>query len=594
MSVNYSKLLGSVSKERRTSEPFVLQEAPHDEPEFDEMLRAQLEALSSPEQPFFYGDPVHLPSIAQQGVFGDSFGHVDAFNLPLELQGGIGTISSRRPSYAAELFTRSQPFTAAHQKKNLAQLAAANNYTLNLGNMPLDGLNEQFQHFSLGAGLPDYARRPLLGPPLPTHFQKGFQKSAPKNPPMASAPGYAFAPLLPFNLAPSAAMKLDNSLLLRDQYIMALEELKALFRSVSCYFQDTELSAEIMQKLKQLLTHEVVQRLVTFIKNLNSLSFNQRLLCLVVNKNGKLDLLLYPSNSNIYLQHDDLVIVDGDRGKDLVMILEPHVDVDLAILFNFLKKIEHLKSLTINDANGGSSVKGNHLGGTHSTGMKAADIAKNRLSEDNEFLITLPTKQVLRLATPKEVQKLSTKFLEEERAFITCFNKIKELGLHNGLTLINVEYQCDFKKLIFYYFANFKRVDFRGLIKELFKIFKTRIWLCAVLPHDMPELYTGSKPVNALARDLVATIPNEYSVKGKSTGLTIADFAKLPKPTYFHLRNMLHLINNVTNELQGPFYGFNVAEPAGSIFDSPTKAGSPRRAPIHPSFNPFGDDQKRL
>ena len=43
--------------------------------------------------------------------------------------------------------------------------------------------------------------------------------------------------------------------------------------------------------------------------------------------------------------------------------------------------------------------------------------------------------------------------------------------------------------MIFYYFAGFKRIDFRGLIKELFKIYKTRIWLCAVLPYNKPELY---------------------------------------------------------------------------------------------------------
>lgn len=197
--------------------------------------------------------------------------------------------------------------------------------------------------------------------------------------------------------------------------------------------------------------------------------------------------------------------------------------------------------------------------------MDASTIINKHSNEDNEFIITLPTKQVLRFATPKEIQKLSGKFLEEKKAFITCFNKIKELGLNNDLTLINVEYQCDFKKLIFYYYAGFKRIDFRGLIKELFKIYKTRIWLCAVLPYDRRELYTNLAKENTGGElSTLGSIPKEYELSNEQIlNFSVREFNKLPKPTYFHLRNMYSLVLNLESDLKGKFYGFTQMSDVG-------------------------------
>lgn len=610
-------------------------------PEFEGLLLSKLSALendlSSPLNKPYTGSPLSsgnanggnfatknaaaYPQLnsAYGGFGGYNHQRFDAFNLPTELQGGIGTISSRRPSFAAESFTRSHPHSggvgtmgpagpagvgavggataSSLSKGSLATFAAANNYSMNAsreGMYGFDLLADLFQNFSLHANLSDFqARRPLqlvdhrLVPPqlstivppynnfaypqflaysqpelFPSPLHSGVLEFS--NPMSNISPLSKAAvgpPVPPFNIqnmGQSQPMKLDNGLLLKDLYIMASSDLKSLYSSVLRYFQDKNVSKEIMEKLKSLLENEVVLKLITFIKNLNNLTFNHKMLCLVINKNGKLDLLSYPSNSNIYLQHEDLVIVDGDRGKDLVMILEPMVSLNMAILFNFLKKIEHLKSLTITDRSGGTSVKNNHSGGMHSTSLKASSIINKHSNDDNEFIITLPTKQVLRFATPKEVLKLSGKFLEEKKAFNTCFNKIKELGLNNDLTLINVEYQCDFKKLIFYYFANFKRIDFRGLIKELFKIYKTRIWLCAVLPYDRPDLYTNKviESSNTTAR---GDIPREYDLSNEQImNFSVAEFDKLQLPSYFHLRNMLNLIDYLGVEVKGNFYGFNV------------------------------------
>lgn len=501
----------------------------------------------------------------------------DTFNLPSELQGGISTISSRRPSYAAESFTRSNmppnyssilelnlghglssPSTSFEKQpsNNMTAFALGNslNYSMNI-----DQLNDTLNNISLNQKLNDFqSRRPsqlvdFQGGNLDTMRNLDFVNQQPAK--------------------DTSQILLENGLVLKDQYIIASPTLKNLYTKTTKYYQDPNMSSEILAKLNSLLKNPVILKLITFIKNLNNLTFNHKTLCLVVNKNGKFDLLSYPNNSNIYLQKEDLVIVDGDRGKDMVMILEPLVSLNFAILFNFLKKLEHLKSLAIIDAQGDSQSSINQANrftkkvsnGASSTQMNASTIVNSHASKDNEFIITLPTKQVLRFATPKEVHKLSGKFLEEKKAYVTCFNKIKELNLNNSLDLINVEYQFDFKKLIFYYYAGFKRIDFRGLIKELFKIYKTRIWLYAVLPYDRPELYTASsyKDFNTTPSDpknvaIENHIPEEYELSNEQIlNFSINEIDHLSRPNYFHLKNLMNLIDHLSHEIKGEFYGFN-------------------------------------
>ncbi|KAL6449497.1 hypothetical protein SBY92_004410 [Candida maltosa Xu316] len=596
----------------------------------------------------------------------------DSFNLPIELQGGVSNISSRRPSYAAESFTRnnfyhnnntfapqspqlgSQSSNFFNSNKDLSSLAIMNNYAINHQhqyNATNFDLNDSFSNLNLNnsskfndfqsrrpSQLVDFPFNPFYnGLPLQNQHQSipqpqqqqptmnnSDQQQKPQQqpqqqqqqqlPPTSTVNGsqQQQQQQQPSSTTNGGTIKLENGLMLRDQYIIASPELKNLFIKTIKYFQDPKVTMEILTKLNNLLMNPIIIKLITFIKNLNNLTFNHKILCLVINKNGKFDLLSYPHNSNIYLQKNDLVIVDGDRGKDLVMIIEPLINLNFAILFNFLKKLEHLKSLTI--------IEDHHNkthGGTHPTSMNASTIINSHSNEDNEFIITLPTKQVLRFATPKEVHKISGKFLEEKKAFITCFNKIKELNLQNDLTLINVEYQCDFKKLIFYYFAGFKRIDFRGLIKELFKIYKTRIWLCAVLPYDKPELYitqgeedqlelkSKSKEENVNEDDL---IPREYELTNDQIlNFSINEFNNLESPNYFHSINVLNLIKHLSNEIKGNFYGFNTGNinnnntttTTGQLTDKSSNNTNHEnnhnngsdRSKILPNFNPFGDFQ---
>ncbi|KAI9469901.1 MAG: PSP1 C-terminal conserved region-domain-containing protein [Benjaminiella poitrasii] len=85
-------------------------------------------------------------------------------------------------------------------------------------------------------------------------------------------------------------------------------------------------------------------------------------------------------------------------------------------------------------------------------------------------------KRIFRHANPAELSTHELKRQDEEKALIICQAKIKQKNLN--MEVVDAEYQWDRRKLTFYFKAN-ERIDFRELVRELFKIYKTRIWMCA-------------------------------------------------------------------------------------------------------------------
>jgi cell fate regulator YaaT (PSP1 superfamily) len=83
-------------------------------------------------------------------------------------------------------------------------------------------------------------------------------------------------------------------------------------------------------------------------------------------------------------------------------------------------------------------------------------------------------KAILRKATPEEIAAIPAKEVREGRALTLCQTKVRDLGL--AMEITGAEFQFDGKKLTFYYTAS-KYVDFRNLVKGLFRVFGTRIWM---------------------------------------------------------------------------------------------------------------------
>jgi len=69
---------------------------------------------------------------------------------------------------------------------------------------------------------------------------------------------------------------------------------------------------------------------------------------------------------------------------------------------------------------------------------------------------------------------LQVKKEEEEELLKICRGKTSQRGL--PMNVVDAEYQFDRHKLTFFFEAE-GRIDFRELVRELFSIYKTRIWM---------------------------------------------------------------------------------------------------------------------
>jgi len=83
-------------------------------------------------------------------------------------------------------------------------------------------------------------------------------------------------------------------------------------------------------------------------------------------------------------------------------------------------------------------------------------------------------KRIIRLATHDEVGLLAMKRDEEEELLRICRTKVRQRGL--PMHVVDAEYQFDRHKLTFFFEAE-GRVDFRELVRDLFSMYKTRIWM---------------------------------------------------------------------------------------------------------------------
>jgi cell fate regulator YaaT (PSP1 superfamily) len=99
-----------------------------------------------------------------------------------------------------------------------------------------------------------------------------------------------------------------------------------------------------------------------------------------------------------------------------------------------------------------------------------------------------PEKRILRTAAPEEVRRLSELRIDEERVREEATALVTRHGLKMKVT--EAEWQFDRKKLIIYFTAE-RRVDFRELVRDLARTFRTRIELKQIGVRDEAALLGG-------------------------------------------------------------------------------------------------------
>jgi len=201
-------------------------------------------------------------------------------------------------------------------------------------------------------------------------------------------------------------------------------------------------------------------------------------------KGGRTDLFyasLNPSEAALEsIQPGDLVIVEADRGKDLGKVVHNHISIDE------VKKFQNQQvELILNQVNNNSNPAASSPLAIHSAlASNSIGPSPNGDSQPNPANISRLTKEIhpkkiFGKASHAEVESLQLKMEEEQKALSLCRSKALQRGLKMEITA--AEWQWDRRKLTFFFIAD-KRVDFRDLVKDLFRTWKTRIWMCSVNP----------------------------------------------------------------------------------------------------------------
>lgn len=164
-------------------------------------------------------------------------------------------------------------------------------------------------------------------------------------------------------------------------------------------------------------------------------------------KGGRTDFFYIPESSQFQPQLGDLVIVEGDRGKDLGKVAANTLSIEQVTVLE-QKKQAQLQRLENKEEDDSSATK----------------------TQQRELHI----KRIFRLAAPDEINMLLVKGQDEHKALVVCQQKTKQRKL--PMEVVDAEYQWDRRKLTFFFEAE-NRIDFRELVRELFKIYKTRIWM---------------------------------------------------------------------------------------------------------------------
>ncbi|GAA5959516.1 hypothetical protein JCM3765_002353 [Sporobolomyces pararoseus] len=210
-------------------------------------------------------------------------------------------------------------------------------------------------------------------------------------------------------------------------------------------------------------------------------------LCIIGFKAGRKD-LFFCEDPNLILEEGDLVIVEADRGRDVGKYLkkcsieevhkfQQHM-VELA-----LGQLANPASMTAMGFGPGNQQM-NHQsgqGGGQGQGGNSGSAGPAQLARMTK---ECQPKRIYAKAGPADTHALLAKAQDEVKALQLVRGKVAQKGL--PMEILDAEWQWDRRKLTFYYTSD-QRVDFRELVRELFRIWKTRVWLCC-LDQQGPSL----------------------------------------------------------------------------------------------------------
>ncbi|KAK4683417.1 hypothetical protein P7C73_g6852, partial [Tremellales sp. Uapishka_1] len=218
-------------------------------------------------------------------------------------------------------------------------------------------------------------------------------------------------------------------------------------------------------------------------------------LYIVTFKAGRRDVFYCP-DPTLLISNGDRVIVEADRGSDLgTVVFDQVTPVEIREWQEKQATQTLLSGLSQHQPPGmalrpaGNPVKEKNLDlnallagvGPGGIQVEVSSLAAGRGPLAKEIM---PKRIFAKSGQgPEEHQRMNDKLKDEYEAMMICREKVQQRGL--PMQIVDAEYQWDRRKLTFYFKAD-KRVDFRDLTKENFRIFKSRIWM-SMVPRDDPR-----------------------------------------------------------------------------------------------------------
>lgn len=305
---------------------------------------------------------------------------------------------------------------------------------------------------------------------------------------------------------------------------------------------------------------------------------NQQLF-IVTFKCCRVDVFYIQEDTGLQVKPGDLVIVEADRGTDLGTVAQANVSWAKAREWKEYYAEEHYKWLMLFsrqsqtgaanavNPNGLSSLSGAPGSAVGGMGPQSHHGAQDQVGE-------IKPKLIKRLAQNHEIQTLRDKEGNEAKAKRVCQQKVAEHRLN--MEILDAEFQMDWKKLTFYYFAD-TYINFNALVTDLFKIYKTRIWMSAINPASFATPTAGLHAPGMYGQSPLTDHRRVHDYKsfgpGVNQGLSPAVFAEqAPRD------GMLGQGNAVRGSYVDPYQAFNIG-------------GRPETGYAQPQTDPFASHQ---
>ncbi|KAI5291312.1 hypothetical protein KEM54_005446 [Ascosphaera aggregata] len=189
-----------------------------------------------------------------------------------------------------------------------------------------------------------------------------------------------------------------------------------------------------------------------------------------------------PDGSSIHVEVGDLVFVDADRGQDLGSVAAVNLDQEQARAAKEWYDRQHLQWLMMYSRfwQGGNAVQpflqpDRPLGVAFAMAPSSTHLQGSGRRRD----INPRPKYIKRVLPSEAPEGLRNKEALENKAKRLCQERVASRGMQ--MEILDAEYQWDSHKLTLYFYAG-SYINFNDLVEDMFREYKTRIWMEAVNP----------------------------------------------------------------------------------------------------------------